>query len=140
MVYESITLRCGAMNSKAKGQRIERELAKMLEVAGYQVFRPSWVRFARKDIFGTFDILAVLRFPSPLSQEIALSKPIVFAQVKSHPNGYYSAKGKVREWAESVVLCECVLPAVYLRLAPKRWRVWAYTRGGEKEWEVKLGF
>lgn len=65
------------MNTRAKGMRYEREVVAILEQGGYQCIRPVWNKFAAKDFFGLFDIIATHKH-----------SPVRMVQVKGQRLGF----------------------------------------------------
>ena len=76
------------MNKHAKGNRRELEARKQLESAGYLVEKKNYSRFADKDFWNTFDIIALKKDGS----EIRL------IQVKSNISDFYSARKDILDW------------------------------------------
>jgi Holliday junction resolvase-like predicted endonuclease len=46
------------LNTHAKGLRAEKEAMNILKVIGYWSIKPNWSRWAQKDFWGLFDIIA----------------------------------------------------------------------------------
>ena len=76
------------VNKHAKGNRRELEARKQLESAGYLVEKKNYSRFADKDFWNTFDIIALKKDGS----EIRL------IQVKSNISDFYSARKDILDW------------------------------------------
>lgn len=102
------------MNKHAKGNRVELAARKLLESEGYLVEKKNYSRFADKDFWNMYDIIAIKRDGS----EIRL------IQVKSNINDFYTAKKKVEDWVilneVSNISCE-----VWLKENRKPWRKYA---------------
>jgi len=45
-------------NRHARGERFERKIKKILQEKGFKVYKPVRTKFAQKDVFGLFDLLA----------------------------------------------------------------------------------
>ena len=133
------------MNKRAKGMRIEREIANFLERQGYSVYRPSWNRWGSKDIFNNFDILAFKKEKADEDMIIGLwlyqgfinDHPLVWLlQVKSQPSHFYKARKQIKEWYFSHDIPADIAVGVILRKEKKYYRVWIMWNEKEHDWEV----
>ena len=86
--FIKIRMKKKPINRHAKGMRAETKVKKILEERGYEVFRPTWNRFAKqKDIFGA-DLLGFdakngyLTFVQVKSNKKDISKAILNMQLK----------------------------------------------------------
>lgn len=129
------------MNKRAKGMRHERELQKLLEDAGYVVYRPAWGRVSTvKDVFGKFDIIAVLKreYDEKKADKVARGFGIVFIQVKSNPTDFYKARKEVEAFVDSTSVLgfnDEVAVGVALRKKGGLWRVWLISTSGVWDFE-----
>lgn len=110
------------VNKIAKGRRIEREFARILESKGYEVYRPIWNRYGKKDVF-LFDIVAIKN-----------AEPIRLVQVKSNISDFYKARVKIRSWANGKKDIDAKFELVCK--TREGWRYWCIYKGKEKE--IKL--
>jgi len=76
------------MNKHAKGARVENIAKKRLVAEGFIVDKKNWSRFASKDIFGLWDLIAVKDNGSRL----------MLIQVKSNESDFYTARKQIKEW------------------------------------------
>lgn len=130
------------MSNREKGKRTEREAASLYEDAGYRTFRPQESKFGETDMFGLFDVLAIL----PRRFEDIVANPVRLVQVKSN-----TASG-IHEWVEETQ--EFLQPGVTAEYLVKTdregWRLmkpvnvtdtgWTYrTEVDERKQDVNIG-
>ena len=96
------------MSRVSKGTRIEYLARKRLEGYGYEVERKNRTRFHSPDFFGVFDLMG-------------LGEDVVFVQVKSRANHFYTARKELREWVKG------------RRIENVRYQIWLYK--GKGEWQ-----
>ena len=116
------------MNKVEKGKRIERELEKILKEAGYITYKSVNVMYQKKDIFGNFDIIALLNkeHKKELVSYVAVNYPLLFIQVKSSISGVSKAINDLRKLLKKTKIKSIreALVAVYYRQSRlKRWKV-----------------
>ena len=98
------------INTRNKGNRIEREFMQVLKNSGkfVEIWKPCHCR-ANSDIFGLFDIIAINVFDD-----------VCFFQVKGNRNHYYIAKGEIEPFAKKYYLWAWVV----LKVKKNLWRVY----------------
>ncbi|MCS7184297.1 MAG: hypothetical protein NZ866_03075, partial [Patescibacteria group bacterium] len=62
------------INKKEKGDRAEREVKKIFENSGWQVYKPVRTKFNPKDIFGVGDLLAIKLYQKPHLIQVKTNK------------------------------------------------------------------
>lgn len=97
------------VSKHSKGTRYELEARKILEKEGYLVEKKNYNRWASKDFYNLFDILALG------------NNETKFIQVKTNISDFYSARKKIKEWLIEYpkfnIICE-----VWLKEPRKEWR------------------
>jgi len=130
------------VNKIRKGRRAERELAKFLEEeGGYIVWRPTWSRWGNRDIFKIADIVAIQRSGWLRERKAyffgnAKHSPVIFIQVKTNKNDYYTAIKKMREFHKQVN--SLVHLVVALKIRGSRWKFYEIVADGEHSFEIDL--
>ena len=116
------------MNTRKKGYRAEVEFRNILKALGYEVWRPTQSKWGSKDIFGLFDLIAVLNDtgkrdpPTKRSLEENWNHyfyarkylnhledlfgnldhfPLLLVQVKTNKKDYYKAVKRIEKWSEN---------------------------------------
>jgi len=110
------------VNRIRKGRKAEKELADILKEHGYIVWRPVWNRFHSKDIFNIADIIAVRSVNCKDGIFSKTRNPVVFIQVKTNKNHFYSAKNQMKEFLEMCDNPEELHLVVALRIRKNIWR------------------
>lgn len=116
------------MNTRKKGYRAEVEFRNILKALGYEVWRPTQGKWGNKDIFGLFDLIAVLNdtgkrdpptkrslkenwdhyfyarkhieYLEELFGNLSLFS-LLLVQVKTNQNDYYTAVKQIEKWSEN---------------------------------------
>jgi len=96
------------MNKHSKGTHYELEARKLLEAQGYLVEKKNYNRWASKDFYGLFDILAI----GPHTKLI---------QVKTNSTDFYKARKGILEWMADHPV-KGVIFEIWLKEPRKAWR------------------
>jgi len=96
------------VNTHSKGNRAEKEARDILEADGYLTDRKNWSRYASKDFFRLFDILAI----GPKTRLI---------QIKSNASDFYKSRKEIKEWLVENKI-EDISFEIWLREPRKEWR------------------
>jgi len=96
------------VNKHNKGNRYEKEARDLLIEEGYLVDRKNWSRYASKDFFTLFDILAI-------------GKHTRLIQVKTNASDFYKARKEIGMWLSENTI-KGISFEVWLREPRKAWR------------------
>jgi len=97
------------MNKHNKGTRYELEARKLLEADGWLCEKKNYNRWAAKDFYNLFDILAIKK------------NKVRLIQIKTNVSDFYKSRIAIQTWIMENeikgISCE-----VWLRLPKKEWR------------------
>lgn len=89
------------VNTYTKGNRVEKRCRELFEKEGWLTWKPSRAKYNSNDAFGLFDCILI--------REGA----VMFMQVKSHINDFYTARKTIARWHDLHKLMITVIVSVY---------------------------
>lgn len=99
------------MSKHSKGARYELEARKLLAEQGFLVEKKNYNRWASKDFYNLFDILAIGEYTRLI-------------QIKTNISHFYTAKKKIAQWLElNDHKINAVTFEVWVKEPRKEWRM-----------------
>ena len=97
------------MSKHSKGARYELEARKLLEKEGFLVEKKNYNRWASKDFYNLFDILAIGEYTRLI-------------QIKTNINHFYTAKKDIARWLDEHKI-NSITFEVWVKEPRKAWRM-----------------
>ena len=97
------------MSKHSKGTHYELEARKLLEAEGFFCEKKNYNRWASKDFYGQFDILAIGKYTRLI-------------QIKTNISDFYKARKSIAFWLVGKIINNVVFE-VWVREPRKEWRI-----------------